>query len=307
MRLAALALALVASVGMMMWASSSCSPYSEGDAPTGAPSRDGNAGPSEDGSVDGNGTTTTDDAASDASGSCPTGLGPSMRVITPLDKSMKPFCVDRAEVTGAQYRAFREAASDLGAWVMLVPPACASTTPGLLSPTDDSGDRPRVNVSFCSAAFYCAAQGKRVCGAVGGAAVVIEAGAQAPTLEWEIACSNGDAPSVYPWGSTDPSAAADAGCLTSTTVPDASAPRPSGAAAGCGPSNGQGPYDMIGNVWEWVNVRQDGVGGSYTHVRGGSYGSATSPCNTTHALAGPEKEFAMGADQFGFRCCADAP
>ncbi len=222
--------------------------------------------------------------------------------------SDRSICVDRTEVTSAQYAAFITATSTLDPWKDAVPKACKSLALAALDAPDDGGDLPRVTVSFCSAAYFCAAQGKRICGSLAdGGAVVVEAGAGDPPLEWEGACANGQDRSFYPWGTQAPEPAIAAGCLTKSSNPDANAPRAAGGAPQCAPSPTEGPFDMIGNVWEWVNLRSDGAGVSYTAVRGGSYAEPTViyGCASPHGIDAPPGAFAAGHAAVGFRCCAD--
>ena len=247
-----------------------------------------------------------DDASADDAGACPTGHGPSMRV-TPVSAS-RSICIDRTEVTSAQYASFRAAVLDLKPLRALVPNECSPQTAAALSPADGGGDLPRVDVSFCSAAFYCAAQGKRLCGGLADGKGIVTDGGKDPPLEWEGACANGNDGSFYPWGTISPEPAVAAGCHTRSTDPNAAAPRAVGAAPACGPDGAEGPWDMIGNVWEWVNVRSDpSPVVSYTGLRGGSFEGDTvgNGCATPHAADGPPGQYATGRTAVGFRCCAD--
>ena len=236
-----------------------------------------------------------------------------MRVVTLLGG--RKICVDRTEVTTAQYATFRTRALGLSpmehtALETKVPAACALLAAVALSNAGGPDALPQVNVSFCSAAFYCAAQGKRLCGnAVDGAGIVITDGGTSPPLEWTLACANGKTENYFPWGSVDQSVAKSAGCLTQSTSPGAKAPRDAGAASACGPGDGLGPYDMIGNVWEWVTLRSDVDGGaSYTGQLGGSFvGATVDGCMGMTGADAVHGEYANGNSQTGFRCCGDAP
>lgn len=239
----------------------------------------------------------------DAGGRCPVGVGPSMTVVQLF--TGRPLCVDRTEVTSAQYAAFRSQTFDPSLFPRIPPECVAAGT----DPADDGGDGPRVQVSLCSAARFCVAQGKRLCGSLedGGAVFVNDANAPDPPMEWDVACANGAEGSYYPWGSTDPAGAIAAKCQTASYDPDATAPRTAGAEPACGPG-GDGPLDMIGNVWEWQNGRRDNAGGaSYTSIRGGGYESTTvgSGCKHGHGVDAVYGAYAAGRPTVGFRCCAE--
>jgi formylglycine-generating enzyme required for sulfatase activity len=266
-------------------------------------STDGADGQVEDAGPDVNGPGLAD---ADASSPCPMGIGPAMRVVT-LEGG-RHICVDLTEVSADEYATFRTGPIDITAVNAKVPPECTTLNPNTLSPADTDGKLPRRNVSFCSAASYCAAQGKRLCGdATTGAAIAYGAPVDTndPVTEWELACANGGPKANYPWGPQDFSAAN--GCETFSADPDASAARSVGAVPTCGPSDNDGPYDMIGNVWEWVSLHREVDGGSYTSVRGGAWDVPTpgSGCATRHALAGGPGLYAQGQADVGFRCCAD--
>jgi formylglycine-generating enzyme required for sulfatase activity len=238
-------------------------------------------------------------------GPCPSGTeGPPMVKIpnSVTTGSPKGLCIDRTEVTNEEYNKFFQRVNQTAREQLAskVPEACKSLA-AQVDPGAQSNYLPRVNVSFCSAAFYCAAQDKRLCGSFDGAAVVTKNGQVDPPLEWELACSNGQDTSFYPWGSGSASAAA--ACHTSER--DAAAPREVGAVTTCGPS-ADGPFDMIGNVWEWVSLRADNQNASYTGVRGGAWEGPVvgNGCKTGHGMDAPREMMATGRPTVGFRCCA---
>lgn len=272
----------------------------------------GDAAPRADASVEGpdGAPKSPDGAAPDAGDPCPVGFGPKMAVVELLNG--RRVCVDRTEVTGAAYATFHASRPVITALEAKVPQGCRGVSAATLTAPDASGDLPRARVTFCSAAYYCAASGKRLCGSLadGKSAIVTGTAESAPDppLEWEAACSNGKPTSFLPWGTTDPTTASGAGCLTRSTTPGATQPRIVGASPDCGPS-ADGPLDMVGNVWEWVDARRDipTSNVSYTFVRGGSFkGDTIARCAQPHAIDGVLGAYTTKTDdETGFRCCAD--
>jgi formylglycine-generating enzyme required for sulfatase activity len=265
---------------------------------------------------------TSEPAASDASSAdaiaadakeagdalCPMGIGPAMRVVELAGG--RSICIDLTEVTSSQYATFRNTVLDLAPLTQRVPPACSQVALGGLSPPDpEVSELPRVNVSFCSAAFYCAAQGKRLCGdASEGRAIVFVDGTTEPPNEWELACADGKGSEFYPWGTQDKTTAVSAGCAVSENGIDATSVRTVGSSPACGPTSGAGPFDMIGNAWEWINVRKDVAGGaSYSGVRGGAFDVVTvvDGCRSVHGIDSAPGAYADGRANVGFRCCAN--
>lgn len=134
------------------------------------------------------------------------------------------------------------------------------------------GKIPLTKVSWIRAKMYCYDEGKRLCS----------------LDEWEYACQGGTAeierPNLYPYGTE---------YKVKTCPTEGDKIYKSGQFFNC-----RGIYDvedMVGNVWEWVNDRQEGapviVGGSYEF-------GAKAQCRFTS-----ESSIIDEAKDIGFRCC----
>lgn len=192
------------------------------------------------------------------------------------------FFIDAVEVTNAQFARFAagssyqtdaERAGDQVTWRTFN--------------TDDRQRFPVTYVSWTDAARYCAWVGKRL-----------------PTeAEWEKA-ARGATKDTYPWGNSFNSAWAN------TFELGAGQPIAAATNSTAGP---YGAFDMIGNVWEWV---QDWYGGDYyvqspavnpagpasgirKVIRGGSFKSRAEAATTSvRGKAGVDNR----GDDIGFRC-----
>jgi formylglycine-generating enzyme len=204
------------------------------------------------------------------------------------------FRIDTTEVTFAQYRRFVAAVpADAGAQAGI----CAFNTS--LGPDVIGGDNePVAGVDWCDARAYCAWAGKRLCGKVVGGAdpgtqlQVAEIGS--PTVaQFTIACSKGGAQS-WPYGTAEVRGACnvgDGGAGQRKAV--ATFPKCVGGYPGI--------FDMVGNVFEWIDLcfPQDG-GPSMCIIQGGSYMTVeTTDCTKAFSAAVDFK-----ANDVGFRCCS---
>jgi formylglycine-generating enzyme len=229
---------------------------------------------------------------------CPTDVGTTMVRIDVPDAS---FCIDVTEVTVGQFTAYLATHPTLGS---TVPPACTADAavgdqPGTPDPAPPR-DNPATDLNFCYAWDYCAAVGKRLCGALGGGPVNT---LQPAASEWYYACTNGPAATAYPYGNDYDAAA----CVTDALGPDLVGTHP--ACRGIAPPFSL-IFDMSGNVAEFDNSAtsydgSDGVpgvfprGGTYASFGGGGFSCMEegSVYMYTNATQDPP--------EFGFRCCAD--
>jgi len=143
---------------------------------------------------------------------------------------------------------------------------------------------PMTSVTFCEARAFCKRAGKRLCGRIGGGPLAPgEVGAQ--VSEWFNACTGGTADGIH--------LLSDGGCQLES---DAS------RAAGSGCQGGvPGVFDMVGNVWEWIDQPNipDGASPTAAFQGGGYEHPASTNCG---AGSGAGIDF-RGAD-VGFRCCS---
>jgi formylglycine-generating enzyme required for sulfatase activity len=217
------------------------------------------------------------------------------------------FCIDRFEVTTAEYKACSDRgickrASETNAWAdigdadrALYDPLCNARDPRA------RGKHPVNCVDWHAAAAFCAARGGRL----------------PSEAEWELAARGTDG-RTYPWGDAAPTPqltnACGRECITwglahqtlesqlftgdddwATTAPVGSFPA------------GRSPYgveDAAGNVWEWVDDRwsaYDGKGATDDRViRGGAWNSGAADwVSATYRFAAEGGTRSYG---IGFRC-----
>lgn len=196
--------------------------------------------------------------------------------------TLSAFFIDAAEVTNAQFARFAN-----GSGYQTDAEKAGDNVTWRTFNTPDRQRFPVTHVSWTDATRYCAWVGKRL-----------------PTeAEWEKA-ARGTTTNIYSWGNTFNSAWANTfelGAGQPVAVASSSASSPYGA------------YDMIGNVWEWV---QDWYGGDYyvqsprsnpagpatgiqKVIRGGSFKNESDKATTSvRGKAGVDNR----GDDIGFRC-----
>jgi hypothetical protein len=243
------------------------------------------------------------DATPDADGrgeageaGCPVALGGPPLVL--VVAGGQAFCVDRTEVTNADYALFL--AADAAA-LPAAPPTCAwkaSHVPGASSWPPASGTEafPVIAVDWCDAFAYCAWAGKRLCGRIGGGALAPADFADAAASQWFAACSRSGV-RAYPYGDVYDNTACNG-----ADFPDADVLRAAGSLPTC-VGGYPGLLDMSGNVFEWEDACTGDAGASDAcRIRGGGYFSfrASLACAADVTFA----RSSNGFSDVGFRCCS---
>jgi sulfatase modifying factor 1 len=236
------------------------------------------------------------DAANDAA-SCPGTAGPTM---VRVDAPPGSYCVDRTEVTNAQYTQFLAAAASFDR--NKLPSVCAAHGPFIPLGADGGvtfpypaglDDYPVGNVDWCDAFAFCSWAGKRLCGRIGGGSNPMSDAVNPAASQWFQACSL-NRTEFYPYGNTYDGSTCNSHDRASTPGPLAV-----GSLAGC-QGGYSGLFDMSGNVEELEDSCDD-AGACYS--RGGSYfdtpASGETRCDTLSQVV----LFGHHSSDIGFRCC----
>jgi hypothetical protein len=154
------------------------------------------------------------------------------------------FFVDATEVTVAQYRRFLEEKNgDMSGQI----PACSWNQSYFEEVAFEPDDEPIRMVDWCDANAFCTWAHKRLCGRVSGGPITIEDLDDETENEWYLACGG-------PNGNLEPNDAME--CNLSDgfrgVAPVATYP-------GC-EGYYPGVFDMLGNVWEWIDSCQGDTG-----------------------------------------------
>lgn len=158
------------------------------------------------------------------------------------------------------------------------------------------GEKPTVFVNWQEAQRACGSVGKRLCA----------------RSEWTLACEGPKrAPYPYGWERLPspcnvgrPVEEVDAKKLIDPRTRAAELERlwqaePSGSHPDC--QSPFGVFDMVGNVDEWTDNREEGTRVVST-LNGGYWGPVRNTCRLTTKTHGPDFQFY----QIGFRCCSEA-
>ncbi len=228
---------------------------------------------------------------------CPTGTkGGDMVVAGP---SSAPFCIDRTETSVAQYQAFLDSSPTTSSQ----PSECAWNTTYTPAGAAAPDTYPQVNVDWCDARAYCEWAGKRLCGKVsGGSLSEPNKEIHKPGVDtWFMACTKNGA-QKYPYGDGLQSGACN------LRYSDGGGPRARTSVGTLSACEGgyDGVFDMLGNVWEWVDdcfVVDDSAPENWAcWPRGGSYDESEANVSCTTAT-GVHRRSGVGST-IGFRCCS---
>jgi len=185
--------------------------------------------------------------------------------IAPKEIALNEFYIDEYQTTNAEYQQYLLA--NPGASTPLVWPA---------QPGEEK--HPVRGVTWDQADAYCKWNNKRL----------------PKEAEWEAAGRGaGSAPQLYPWGN-DPAAGGDAVKLPNQNTYE----------VGTQPFN-KSPlsvFDMVGNVWEWVDVPySSSLPPGYRILRGTSYGNVLDLAFRQQTAPDDPNNVPLA----GFRCAAD--
>jgi formylglycine-generating enzyme required for sulfatase activity len=200
--------------------------------------------------------------------------------------SVRPFLIDKFEVTNSDYLAFFNAVSDLNTKRVYLPAKWKLDEAGKATFKEELLNQPVAGVSWVAAKAFATWSGKRL-----------------PTEEeWEVAARGSDG-RLYPWGPRFEPGRCNSR-ESGNTGPVAVGQYPEGVSPfGC--------FDMAGNVAEWTATAEKGevledVTSSLVSVviRGGSYlGSAE---NVSAVFRWIAPGFRAREEHIGFRCVAEA-
>jgi formylglycine-generating enzyme required for sulfatase activity len=218
------------------------------------------------------------------------------------------YAIDATEVTRAAYAAWLEAKPPADGqpkyceWNTTFEPDAECMASEYVCKTD-CDQHPQVCLDWCDAHAYCKANGKRLCGKIGGGSLPWNERPK-PTLgQWINACTShgqheypyGDAPAL---GEASTGGRCNDGSLnTENTTPVGSMPacQASGTYAGV--------FDLSGNVAEWIDACEtyEGFLDACSEI-GGSW-----PGGTYHAQCSSLGDSARHRvhEAIGFRCCSE--
>lgn len=235
------------------------------------------------------------------SGNCPSTMGPSMARLP------DGFCIDRTEVTRAQYGAWlstnpstaSQDASECG-WNATYQADAACMSHALVCQTG-CDQEPQVCVDWCDAAAYCRAAGKRLCGSAAGGHVPWDYVGIGIESQWVSACTSGGI-NTFTYGDL----------LDETTCISGSNHDSSGntvavdayPACQSSVSGYTGITHLSGNVSEWENSCSGDGEAALCATRGGGFEDTPSwlACETSWVQSDTRATATVAR---GFRCCAE--
>lgn len=232
-----------------------------------------------------------------------------MAQCVPAGASCTNLGIDATEVTREAYAKFLV---EVATKPPMQPQACAAnvdfTPQANWSPSDQAMKTlPVSGVDWCDAFAYCKAQGKRLCGRIGGASLPKAEFADPSKSQWMNACTQGGQ-STHTFGAwkglPSQQLCNGAGNWATNETPQAVAAGSKSTCASTAPGY-TGIFDLTGNVAEWEDAcdasADAGTKTDLCHVRGGAYGDELQDklaCGADRTLARN-----VAAPDVGFRCC----
>ncbi len=237
-------------------------------------------------------------------------------------KTVSPFMIDVHEVTNRQFKAFVEATGYATTVEHKPDPKLHPELPPEALLSGSAVFRPSGNVQsgqtwweFVEGAYWAQPDGpgSNIEGKLDFPVVHISyydakayaewVGGSLPTeTQWEFAARGGLDGEVYAWGKGRPSNKVDYANTWQGIFPISNTQKDGfelSAPVGCYEPNGYGLYDMIGNVWEWVENEYEGE--NQGRLKGGSFLCADNFCQRFRPAAREAQEKDFSASHIGFR------
>lgn len=221
------------------------------------------------------------------------------------------YCIDAFETTNAMYAAYLATgpSPETASWATVCETEGLGLAPAAGWPPDASaGEVPVASVTWCQAHAFCQADGKRLCGRVGGGSLdlaEVNVNDSPHVSEWGFACTAGGT-QPYPYGQVLDGARCNApgGTWTPDTPPFQV--HPSGDFPLC-EGGFAGVFQLMGNVLEWEDACSDintDLDNPFCVARGRNFKGGC----YTKSYAGADQDTFVGSfeDITGIRCCADA-
>jgi formylglycine-generating enzyme required for sulfatase activity len=202
------------------------------------------------------------------------------------------FCIDVTEVTRGNYEIWR-----VNEGGTILPRSECSPKAGVPSvPSNEQNYLPVRSVDWCDALSFCAAKGKRLCGRIGGGSTPVADMANHTVDQWNNACTSGGV-NAYVYGPYFEGDTCNGAGGSFSNVIEA------GGLDSCASSVSgyEGVYDLLGNVWEWIDACGSTATNASCYQRGGDWNASDAQtCDDATAVSRHTRQ-----PQTGFRCCAD--
>jgi formylglycine-generating enzyme required for sulfatase activity len=207
-----------------------------------------------------------------------------------------PMCIDATEVTNEQYAAWlAKSPSTSGqpsycAWNTTFAPTAS------WPPAAGKEKHPVTAVDWCDAYAFCAGNGKRLCGKLGGGSNAYADYADPAKSVWYRACTSAGK-YAFPYGNTYSTTA----CNGLDKGLNATVPVGSLATCQSPEVDYKGVFDLSGNVLEWEDSCNGATGSADScRMRGGFFQNSQTYVRCDGARASTRKDTFVGT---GMRCC----